>query len=72
MCGLMRPTVCESVRGQDKLQDSRSIGGVDVGECRQERKAGEMDGRCLVRSALKLGVLRAEKCWVIDADDSGR
>ena len=44
MCGLMRPAVCESVRGQDKLQGSRSIGEVDVGECGQEKMHSEVRG----------------------------
>ena len=38
MHGLMCPTVCESVQGQDTLPGSRNISEVGVGECGQEKK----------------------------------
>ena len=44
MFDLMRPTVCESVQGQDKFQGSRSIGEVGVGECGQEKMYSEGRG----------------------------
>ena len=40
----MASTICESVQGQDKLQGSRSIGEVDVGECGQEKMHPEGRG----------------------------
>ena len=52
-------TVCESVQGQDTLPGSRSINGVGVSECGQEKKMHSggrgREGRCLIGSALKLG-----------------
>ena len=42
MCGLMRPTVCESVQGQDTLPGKRSIGEVGVGNSGKEEDGKEL------------------------------
>jgi hypothetical protein len=44
MCGLMRPTVCESVQGQDTLPGRRSIGEVGVGNSGREEDGERVEG----------------------------
>ena len=79
MCGLMRPTICESVQSQDTLPGSWSIDEVGVSECGQEKKmhsGGREEGWEMLNwigaETWGLGPCGADKGWVVEADDSGR
>lgn len=73
----MASTICESVQGQDKLQGSRSIGEVGVGECGQEKMHPEGRGEgwemlvWIGPQTRGIWTLRSGKRFV-NADDSGR
>ena len=51
MCGLMHPTVCESVQDQDTLPGRRSLGEVGVGDSEREEDGKELKATSAVLTA---------------------